>query len=118
MTIEEYVIGKLKTALALPTPAVSVSGEVPRTPPTVFVTVEKTGSAVSDRIRSATLVIQSWAGSQADASALNERVKAAMEALLAQPEVSRIHCDTDYNFPDETTKHHRYAAVFDVVHYL
>lgn len=118
MTIEEYIIAKLNTALASPAPAVSVSGEVPLSPPTVFVTVEKTGSAVSDRIRSATLVIQSWAGSQADASALNERVKAAMEAMLDEPELARVHCDTDYNFPDEATKHHRYAAVFDVVHYL
>lgn len=118
MTIEEYVIAKLATALATPTPAVSVSGEVPLSRPAVFVTLEKTGSTERDRIRSATLVIQSWAGSRADACALNERVKTAMEALVSQPEISRCHCDTDYNFPDETTKHHRYAAVFDVVHYL
>ena len=118
MTIEEYVIAKLSTALATPTPAVSVSGEVPPDRPAVFVTLEKTGSAETDRIRSATLVIDSWAGSRADACALNERVKAAMEALRAEPEIARVHCDTDYNFPDQTTKHHRYAAVFDVVHYL
>lgn len=118
MTIEEYVIAKLATALATPTPAVSVSGEVPPNRPTVFVTLEKTGSTEADKIRSATVVIHSWAGSRADACALNERVKTAMEGLLAEPEIFRSHCDTDYNFPDETTKHHRYAAVFDLVFHL
>lgn len=118
MTIEQFVIEYLSAALSAPTPAVSVSGEVPPDRPEVFVTLEKTGSTEINKIRSATLVVQSWAGSQAAASALNERVKAAMEAMLSQPEISSVGCDTDYNFPDEATRHHRYASVFDVVYYL
>lgn len=118
MTIEQFVIDYLSAALSEPAPAVSVSGEVPLSRPEAFVTLEKTGSTEINKIRSATLVVQSWAGSQAAASTLNERVKAAMGAMLSQPEISSVSCDTDYNFPDETTRHHRYAAVFDVVYYL
>lgn len=113
MSIEEIIIQYLKTALD-----VSVSGEVPTDAPAEFVTVEKTGSSEENLIVTSTLAIQSWSGSRAAAAALNETVKAAMRSAATLNAVCWCHCQGDYNYTDTTTKHHRYQAVFEVVHYL
>ena len=110
--IEATIISYLSTALS-----VSVSGEIPEPMPAVFVTVEKTGSSELDHIKKATLAVQSWSGSQAEAAALNEEVKAAMNAALTLDSISRIHCESDYNFTDTMTRRNRYQAVFEVVYY-
>lgn len=113
MTIEGFIIDRLSDQLS-----VSVSGSVPHPMPGQFVTVEKTGSSETDRIRGATVAVQSWSTSRAAAAALNETVKAAMAGLLALPEISRCALVSDYNYTDRTTNTYRYQAVFDVVHYL
>ena len=107
-TVIEYLLDEL---------GVPVSGAVPADPPGTFVTVEKTGGRRLNRISSATLAIQSWAPSVAEAAALNERVKAAMEAIVALDSVSSCELNTDYNFTDSTRKRCRYQAVFELVHY-
>lgn len=110
--IEATVIDYLNNVLSVP-----VSGEVPSPTPVAFVTVEKIGSSVENHLRSASFAVQSWAGSEADAAALNVTVRNAMEAMITLPNISRSHCETDYNFTDTTTKHSRYQAVFEVVFY-
>lgn len=111
MTIEEFMIDYLGTALAA-----EVRGSVPHPMPDEFVTVEKTGSSLVNRINAATLAVQSWSTSRAAAAALNELVKAAMAAAVARPEISRCALDSDYNYTDEATNKNRYQAVFDVVY--
>lgn len=113
MTIEEYVIAYLDNTLSYP-----VSGDVPSPMPEEFVTVEKTGSGNLDHINTETIAIQSWSMSRANAMQLNELVKEAMAMMNAQPEISRCHLDTDYNFTDLDSKRPRYQAVFEIVHYL
>lgn len=113
MTIEEFIIDHLTGALQVP-----VKAEVPDPPPEEFVLVEKTGSSTANRVVTAQLAVQSWAGSLLGASELNEAVKAAMTGVLAHGEICAVRCETDYNFTDTTTKHYRYQAVFEVVHYL
>lgn len=113
MTIEEFVIGYLSTALSVP-----VSGDVPHPMPPSFVTVEKTGSGRTNKIESATLAVQSWAMSRAEAAALNETVKTALLNIITHNEISRSELDSDYNYTDEDTKRFRYQAVFDLVHFL
>jgi len=113
MTIEEYVIAALSKTLTFP-----VSGDRPTPMPERFHTVEKTGSREEDHIHTATLAIQSWAESTAAAAMLNDEVKAAMAALIRCPEISRAECETDYNYPDLTTKKPRYQALFEVIYYL
>lgn len=113
MTIESYVIQYLEQALGI-----SVTGLVPEQMPDRFVTVEKTGSQVSNYITSASLAIQSWARTQADAVELNELVKAAMGAMDVNPEISACDLDSDYNFTDEESKMYRYQAIFTVVYFL
>lgn len=113
MTIEEYTVQYLADVLDVP-----VSGDVPSPMPEAFVTVEQTGSGEGNRIRTATLAVQSWAGSRAEAAQLNQLVEQAMETMAAQPEISRAALNTSYNFTDTTRKRPRYQAVFEIVHYL
>ena len=107
-TIIEYLIDEL---------GVPVSGAVPVDPPGTFVTVEKTGGRCVNRISASTLAIQSWAPSIAEAAALNDRVKTAMEAVVRLTNISSCELNTDYNYTDTTRNHCRYQAIFDVVHY-
>lgn len=113
MTIEGYVIAALSKTLDSP-----VSGDKPTPMPERFHTVKKTGSREGDHIYTATLAIQSWAESTAAAAILNDEVKAAMTALIRCPEISRVECETDYNYPDLTTKKPRYQALFEVTYNL
>lgn len=113
MTIEEFIILYLSGRMS-----VQVSGDVPSPVPASFVTVEQTGSRALNRIRSATVAVQSWAESRDAAAQLNVLVEAAMEAMTSEPEISRCALDTSYNYPDMARKKPRYQAVFEVVHYL
>lgn len=113
MTIEEFIIDYLTGELDVP-----VRAEVPANPPALFVLVERTGSSTVNRITTTELAVQSWASSLLEAAELNETVKAAMAGMLAHGEISAVSCETDYNYTDTTTKHYRYQAIFDVVHYL
>lgn len=112
MNIEKIIIEFLQRSLPLP-----VSGDVPTsgTSP-AFITVEKTGGSEREHIRRATVAVQSWAGSRAEAAELNESVIAAMAELTSLPEISRCELSGDYNFPSLATKHPRYQAVFEIVY--
>ena len=96
---------------------ISVSGMVPSPMPEKFVTVEKTGSSTEDKVRRATLAIDSWAPDQETAALLNEEVIAAMYAAVTQPQISEVQCETDYNFTDTKTRKARYSAIFGVVYF-
>ena len=111
--IEITVLNYLKEAL----PDVLVTSEIRQGMGDTFVSIEKTGSGMSDRLPSATLAVQSWGKSLYDAMSLNERVKDAMFDLPSVKEVTKCSLNSDYNYTDTTTKHPRYQAVFDVVHY-
>lgn len=110
--IEPTIIAYLDAALDVP-----VSGAVPSNPPASFVTVEKTGGRRTNKIDSATIAIQSWAASIAEAAALNDQVKTAMENIVQLDSISSCDLNSDYNYTDSTRKRCRYQAVFDVVYY-
>ena len=113
MTIEEYVIAQLGAVLTEP-----VSGDIPSPLPARFVTVEQTGGGHPEKLGQATLAVQSWAKSRAEAGTLCETVIAAMEALAGKAEISSVELTNKYNFPDTSRRRPRYQAVFDIVHYL
>lgn len=106
--ITAYLAGELN---------ISVSGLVPSPMPEKFVTVEKTGSSTEDKVRRATLAIDSWAPNQETAALLNEEVIAAMYAAVNLPQISEVQCETDYNFTDTKTRKARYSAIFGVVYF-
>lgn len=111
--IEVTVLNYLKSVLT----DVTVTTEIRQGMGDTFVLMEKTGGGMSDRLFSSTFAVQSWASSIYEAMALNERVKEAMLLLPSVPEVTSCGLNSDYNFTDTATKHPRYQAVFDVVHY-
>jgi len=113
MLIEEFVVHYLDAELTVP-----VSGAVPSPLPATFVTVERTGGSATNKLRTATLAVQAWAETIDAAANLCAEVTEAMEAIVEKDEISRCTLNASYNFTDTTTKHCRYQAVFDVVHYL
>lgn len=112
MTIEEFIIRYLNTELS----GVSASGDAPTPKPERFVTVEKTGERITNYIPNATVVVQSWAKTRADAMELNETVKGKMLAMINEKEIMRCKLNSEYNYPFEASKHPRYQSVFEIVY--
>lgn len=113
MNIEKFMISYLSEKLDIP-----VYGERPNmaTAPDEFVTVEKTGSSRENFVIKCDLAVQSWSTSRINAAELNEKVINILEAATECPEISRCHCDNDYNYTDLTSKRPRYQALFEVVY--
>lgn len=111
MLIEQVVSDYLEETLELP-----AFPEKPANPPEEYILVEKTGSSVENYINSATVAIQSYAGSLYKAAALNEKVKGAMNGLSVLDEISSSKLNTDYNFTSTDKKQYRYQAVYDLVY--
>lgn len=110
--IEQIILDYLNAA------GVTSFMEIPEgggTPP--FVVVQKTGGGEENKLRHATIAIQSYGSSKYNAASLNETVIAAMSGLPARPEVSSCRLNSDYDYTDTTKKQYRYQAVFDVVYY-
>lgn len=111
--IEKTVFDYMKSILT----DVPVEMEIRQGMDDTFVLIEKTGGGMSDRLFSSTFAVQSWGKSIYEAMLLNERVKEAMLNLPSVKEVTKCSLNSDYNYTDTATKHPRYQAVFDVVHY-
>lgn len=110
--IEKSVCDYLNEVMGLP-----AYWEKPEEMPEEFLIVEKTGGSKTEHISTATIAVQSYAGSMYRAAELNEAVKHAMEHLIELDGVTRVELNSDYNFTDTTTKQYRYQAVFDITHY-
>lgn len=107
--IEKIVLDYLNNALSVP-----AYMEKPAKQPEKYVLLEKTGSSLENYIKSATLALQSYAGSLFDAATLNEEVKTAMDNIIVLNEVMSSELNSDYNFTDTTKKEYRYQAVYDL----
>ena len=110
--IEESILAQLTGA------GITACLEIPEgggTPP--FAVIQKTGGGEENKLRHATIAIQSYGSSMYTAASLNESVISAMDGLPARPEVASCRLNSDYNFTDTTKKQYRYQAVFDVVYY-
>jgi hypothetical protein len=85
--------------------------------PENFVVIQRTGGGEDNKIKSATFAIQSYGATLLDACQLNESVKSAMENIIELNSISRCKLQSDYEYTKLSTKHPRYQAVFDIVHY-
>lgn len=110
--VESIVRNFLKEKLS-----VEVYMEEPEEIPESYIIIEKTGGGYSNGIKSATIAIQSYAKSLADACLLNEEVKLALEDIDTQNPITKAELNSDYNFTDTETKRYRYQAVFDFLYY-
>lgn len=112
MAIVEKIICDYLTAQVAP-----AYPEMPETMPARLILVERTGGGISNRLRYATIAIQSYAGSLYEAAQLNESVITAMDSIGQQPNIGRAQLNSNYNFTDTTRKEYRYQAVYDVVYF-
>lgn len=110
--IEETVMNYLQDTLDVP-----AFMEKPVHPGEKYIVLEKTSGGRKNYIDTATVAIQSYAGSLYEAAVLNDKVKKAMFEIEALPEVSECVLNSDYNFTDTSTKEYRYQAVFDFTYY-
>lgn len=110
--IEATVINYLNTE------SVPAFGERPEVEPSKpYILVEKTGSSMENHLQTATIAVQSWAQTLAEAADLNEEVKAAMETITDLDAVSSCKLNSDYNFTSTALKAYRYQAVFSITYY-
>lgn len=110
--IEVTLLNYLSSALSVP-----VYMEMPEESTGSFVIIDKTGSAILNRITKATFAIQSYADSLYDAAVLNEAVKTAMGAMIERDDISKVELNSDYNYTDTALKAYRYQAVFVITYY-
>jgi hypothetical protein len=82
-----------------------------------YLVIEKTGSTLVNYIETATIAVQSYAQSMAQAAALNKEVKDAMRGITSLPAVSSCKLNTDSNFTSTALKAYRYQAVFVLTYY-
>lgn len=82
-----------------------------------FCVVQKTGSGVSNRLRMATIAVQSYAPTLESAMTLNEAVISAMDNMVELSNITAVRLNSDYEFTKESTKQPRYQAVFDIYYY-
>lgn len=82
-----------------------------------YVVFEKIGSSKNNHLPSAAFAFQSYGTSLYDAAKLNEKVKTAIEQMIALDDIRGISLDSDYNFTDTTTKEYRYQAVYQIKYY-
>lgn len=112
--IEDLLINKLADCLGLP-----VYAEIPKNPPSEFYVIEKTGGALVNHIKSATLAIQSYsATSKFSAASMNDDLKDVMlDDIYEMPEITDVELNSDYDYTDTAQKLYRYQAVFDIKYY-
>lgn len=111
--IEETLLNYLNNS------SLSVTAYVqrPETEPESYIIIEKTGSQRTNRVETATIAIQSYDGSLYGAAALNEEVKAIMDAVPDSVDIGGVRLVSDYNFTNVTAKRYRYQAVYNITHY-
>lgn len=107
--IEKIVLDYLNNTLR-----VSAFMEKPANQPEKYVLLEKTGGSSENYIKSATIAIQSYAGTLSEAATLNEEVKTAMDNIVILNDVMSSELNSDYNFTDTTKKQYRYQAVYEL----
>ena len=110
--IELIILNHLDNELDVP-----VYLEHPASAPEEFVLFEKTGSAKSETMPSATIAFQSYSDSLFGAATLNEEVKQTVEELILLNEIRKVELNSDYNFTDTQTKRYRYQAVYEIYYY-
>lgn len=90
--------------------------EEPRDKPNLYVLIDKTGSSEDNKIKKATVALQSYGESMYEAAKLNEEVKVLLDNIIYFEDISKAKINSDYNFTDTTTKRYRYQAVYDFVY--
>ena len=85
--------------------------------PEKCIVIEKTGSSYNEELYTATMAIQSYGKTLAEAAALNTDVIRWMLAMRdTEQNIFDVSLNSDYNFTDSATKRYRYQAVFVITY--
>ena len=82
-----------------------------------FCVVQKVGGGVRNMIRQATVAVQSYAPTLAQAAEMNEAVITVMEQMIELDDITKVQLNSDYEYTKQSTKQPRYQAVFDITYY-
>lgn len=86
--------------------------------PDQCIVLEKTGGSHNEQLFTATMAVQSYGKTLADAALLNANVVYWMLDIRdAVTNVFDISLNSDYNFTDTASKRYRYQAVFVVTYH-
>lgn len=86
--------------------------------PAKCIVLEKTGGSYNEQIYTATMAVQSYGKTLAEAAALNANVVDWMLSIRdTETNVFNISLNSDYNFTDSATKRYRYQAVFVITYH-
>lgn len=107
--IEATVISYLGTKTGL-----SVYAERPKTPGSEFIIIERTGAGEENRIKRATIAVQSYADSLYRAAEINQLVETAMDGIIELTDISKCTLNSSYNYTDTESRKYRYQAVFNL----
>ena len=110
--IETVLRTYLQEALGCP-----VWMEVAAAPPKRYIIMSRTGGGRSGRLKTAGILLQSYAESLYDTAQLNEQVEEAMDAAGALPELCRTELSSSGMLTDPSTKRYRYQALYDIIYY-
>ena len=91
--------------------------EEPLDRPDTYLLVQKVNGGEGEHLQTARMVVQSYAGTKAEAAALNMRVIARMMQIITLPRITRIRRAGDYDYTDTQTKRYRYQALFEITYY-
>ena len=91
--------------------------EKPSSQTGTYIVFEKTSGGETNHLPSGTFAFQSYAPSLYQSALLNEKVKEAVKSLIELDAIRGLSLNSDYKFPDTTTKEYRYQAVFDIRYY-
>lgn len=97
---------------------INVSAELEANPTFPCVIVEKTGGGYGNTFLDATVAVQSYGTTMAEAMNLNELIKwLILDEFIKDPQIIKVELNSDYNFTDTTAERYRYQAVFDFKYY-
>ena len=91
--------------------------EQPKKKPEKFYILERTAGGLTNQISEGSFVVQSYAPTLYETSAMNDAMKGVFLNLIELPEISRVVLNSDYNYTDPTTQQYRYQANFVVTYY-
>lgn len=110
--IENIIVEYLQPILHVPVSTMHQDSD-----PDQYVIIERVGGGSFNKVRSASVAIQSYAPTMYEAAQLHEAVIAAMDNIVTLDSIGGVSLNAEYNYTDEETKKPRYQAVFDVVYY-
>lgn len=102
MNVEQVVIQQL-AALGY-----AAYADAPNPMPASFVTVERTGGGVTDKVDRPMLAVQAWADGRKAAADLADGLRADLESMAGTEGLGAVSVQSIYNWPDPQSRKARY----------